>query len=122
MTLHAEPPSAAEEAKRSEPAGSNGHHPTARPRPALSVIVPTRNEAGNIRPLLDGLEEALPSGSEVVFVDDSDDNTREIVEAERARRSLSIVRDPPRAAGPVTASAGAVVHGLQIAPARRGCA
>jgi dolichol-phosphate mannosyltransferase len=117
MTLHAEPLSATEEAERSEPAGSNGRHPTAQPCPALSVIVPTRNEAGNIRPLLDGLEGTLPSGSEVVFVDDSDDNTPEMVEAERAHRSLSIVlihrEKPDRAHG----LSGAVVRGLQVARA-----
>jgi dolichol-phosphate mannosyltransferase len=117
MTLHAEPLSAATEAERSDPAGSNGHHPTARPRPALSVIVPTRNEAGNIRPLLDGLEETLPSGSEVVFVDDSDDKTPEMVEAERARRSLSIVLIRRAKHDRVDGLSGAVVRGLQTARA-----
>ena len=121
MTLHAEPLSAAERAERSEPASSNGHHPTARPRPALSVIVPTRNEAGNIRPLLDSLEEALPSGSEVVFVDDSDDNTREMVEAERARRSLSIVLIHRAKEDRVDGLSGAVVRGLQVARAAWVC-
>jgi dolichol-phosphate mannosyltransferase len=117
MTLHAEPLSAAAEAERSDPTGSNGHHPTARPRPALSVIVPTRNEAGNIRPLLDGLEETLPSGSEVVFVDDSDDKTPEMVEAERARRSLSIVLIRRAKHDRVDGLSGAVVRGLQAARA-----
>jgi glycosyltransferase involved in cell wall biosynthesis len=107
----------AEEIERARPAGSNGHHPIARPRPALSVIVPTRNESGNVRPLLDALEVVLPSGSEVVFVDDSDDDTREVIEAERGRRSLPIVlihrAKPNRGDG----LSGAVVRGLQIARA-----
>ena len=50
-----------------------------RPAPALSVIVPTRNEADNIRPLLAGLEAALAGiDAEVLIVDDSDDATPEI--------------------------------------------
>ncbi|MBS0244906.1 MAG: polyprenol monophosphomannose synthase, partial [Proteobacteria bacterium] len=47
----------------------------------LSIIIPTLNEAGNIEPLLAGIEEALVDVSwEVVFVDDdSKDPTRSIV-------------------------------------------
>src|ERR1700749_3401650 len=40
----------------------------------LSVIIPTRNEAGNIRPLLDRLGDALSGiAAEVLVMDDSDD-------------------------------------------------
>jgi hypothetical protein len=47
--------------------------------PALSVIVPTRNEADNIRPLIVRLERALAGiDAEVLIVDDSDDATAEI--------------------------------------------
>ena len=44
--------------------------------PRVTVLVPTRNEADNVQPLLDRLRPAL-SGvrSEVLFVDDSDDQT-----------------------------------------------
>ncbi len=51
---------------------------------ALSVVVPTRNEAPNIAVLVERLKGALydfAGGWEVIFVDDSDDNTPEIVEA-----------------------------------------
>src|SRR5437764_14729372 len=43
---------------------------------AVSLIVPTRNEAGNVSELLVRLGR-LPAGvlGEVIFVDDSDDNT-----------------------------------------------
>src|SRR2546423_15056494 len=43
---------------------------------AVSLIVPTRNEAGNISELLVRLDR-LPAGvlGEVIFVDDSDDDT-----------------------------------------------
>lgn len=48
--------------------------------PQISVIIPTRNESENIRPLLVRLAEALPDYSiESIFVDDSDDNTAEVV-------------------------------------------
>jgi dolichol-phosphate mannosyltransferase len=46
------------------------------PAGAVSLIVPTRNEAGNISELLVRLDR-LPAGvlGEVIFVDDSDDDT-----------------------------------------------
>ena len=55
----------------------------------LSVLVPTRNEADNVAPLVERLERCLlDTGCEVVFVDDSDDDTPERVRrvAESARR------------------------------------
>lgn len=51
--------------------------------PALSVVVPTRNEAGNIEPLVDRLGAALAgldADWEILFVDDSDDSTPDVVE------------------------------------------
>lgn len=48
--------------------------------PEISVIVPTRNERDNIRPLLDRLRPALAGRrAEVVFVDDSTDETPEVI-------------------------------------------
>jgi glycosyltransferase involved in cell wall biosynthesis len=58
---------------------------------ALSVVVPTRNEAPNVAVLTARLKAALdglPGGWELVFVDDSDDNTPEVV------RSLSRSGEP----------------------------
>jgi glycosyltransferase involved in cell wall biosynthesis len=49
---------------------------------ALSVIVPTRNEAPNVEPLASRLGAALdgtPGGWELVFVDDSDDSTPQLI-------------------------------------------
>lgn len=47
----------------------------------LSVVVPTRNEADNIEPLLARIEAALRGVSyEVIVVDDSDDGTPCVVE------------------------------------------
>ena len=50
---------------------------------AVSVVVPTRNEALNVGPLAARLAEALrglEGGWELVFVDDSDDSTPEAVQ------------------------------------------
>ncbi len=49
---------------------------------AVSVIVPTRNEAPNIELLEQRLSSALdatPGGWELIFVDDSDDPTPEVI-------------------------------------------
>jgi dolichol-phosphate mannosyltransferase len=44
--------------------------------PELTVIIPTRNESENIRPLLERLGAALAgTAAEILFVDDSDDET-----------------------------------------------
>jgi len=44
--------------------------------PRVCVLVPTRNEAGNVGPLVARLGPALAAlGGEVLFVDDSDDDT-----------------------------------------------
>jgi hypothetical protein len=46
------------------------------PPAMVCVLVPTRNEADNVVPLLDRLEPVLAGmGGEVLFVDDSDDFT-----------------------------------------------
>jgi dolichol-phosphate mannosyltransferase len=47
----------------------------------LSIIVPTRNESKNVEPLLQRISSALGKLSfEVIFVDDSTDNTPEAIE------------------------------------------
>jgi YD repeat-containing protein len=59
----------------------------ARPaRPTVSVVVPCRNEAGHIRPLVDALPE-LPQGSEFLFVEghSTDDTAAAIQQAIAAR-------------------------------------
>jgi glycosyltransferase involved in cell wall biosynthesis len=48
----------------------------------LSVLVPTRNESGNVEPLVQRLRLALRGiPCEVLFVDDSDDSTPAVVDA-----------------------------------------
>ena len=47
---------------------------------ALSIVVPTYNEKDNINALFERLDAALDNISyEVVFVDDSSDNTPDII-------------------------------------------
>ncbi|MDY7105842.1 MAG: polyprenol phosphomannose-dependent alpha 1,6 mannosyltransferase MptB [Actinomycetota bacterium] len=53
-----------------------GHRPLRNEVRELTVVVPTRNEAGNVGPLLHRLDGALAGvDAEVIVVDDSDDDT-----------------------------------------------
>ncbi len=46
----------------------------------LTVVIPTRNEADNVPVLMHGLRESLPGiDYRVVFVDDSTDETPEVI-------------------------------------------
>ena len=84
--------------------------------PALSVIVPTRNEVSNIGPLLARLADALAGiDAEVLLVDDSDDATPEIARQVASRCPLPIrvhARPPGRRSGGL---GGAVVAGFSAA-------
>jgi cellulose synthase/poly-beta-1,6-N-acetylglucosamine synthase-like glycosyltransferase len=88
----------------------------------LSVVVPTRNEHDNIWPLVEALHAALQGVRvEIIFVDDSDDDTPEIIkEAAKTRGSATFhlelehrVTGEARAGGLATA----VVHGMDRARA-----
>jgi dolichol-phosphate mannosyltransferase len=85
-------------------------------QPLLTVIVPTRNEAGNIEPLLRRVEEAVTgNATEVIFVDDSTDQTPEVITrvADSVAMSVRVLHRPPerRADG----LGGAVVEGIRAA-------
>jgi len=66
--------------------------------PSLTVIVPTRNEKHSIEVLLARLGPAVaPLGAELIFVDDSDDETPDVL-AEQARTCpvpIRILHRPP---------------------------
>ena len=89
--------------------------------PLVSIVVPTRNEADNIAPLVARIATALPDVDyEVCFVDDSDDGTQELIAAlEREHRYVRAVlrRGAERAGGLSTA----VVTGLHLARGRYVC-
>ena len=90
---------------------------------AVSVVVPTRNEAGNVRPLLTAIRNAFYGRSiEVVFVDDSTDETPKAVLAaaeEFPFQHVTLIHRAPeeRAGGLGTA----VVLGLRSARAEYAC-
>lgn len=82
--------------------------------PSVTVIVPTRNEAENIEPLLARLLPQLPTGSDVLFVDDSDDETPTRVRAFAGREPrIGLIHRPPgtRDGG----LGGAVLTGMRAA-------
>src|SRR5438445_12336199 len=91
---------------------------------SLTVLVPTRNEAANVAKLLDDLSCALEGISpEVVFVDDSDDATPAVINAEASRLAPTLPtrlvrRERGQRAGGL---AGAVVAGLRVARGRWVC-
>ncbi len=79
----------------------------------LTTVIPTRNEAGNIDALLERLARTLDGReSEILFVDDSDDDTCEHIAAAAERTTVPVRvlhRDPQTRSGGL---GGAVVMGL----------
>src|SRR5215211_1521745 len=58
--------------------------------PQLMILVPTRNEADNVEPLLGRLSACVESRTVVLFVDDSDDETPAVIRAARERQFGSL--------------------------------
>jgi glycosyltransferase involved in cell wall biosynthesis len=89
---------------------------------ALSIVVPTKNEADNVAPLVEELEQAFPQERvEIIFVDDSTDGTPEAVRAvaQSARHEVKLIhRDPEKRTGGLS---GAVVRGIEAARADHVC-
>jgi glycosyltransferase involved in cell wall biosynthesis len=89
----------------------------------VSVVVPTRNEAGNVEKLLTSLKSAFyGTVIEVIFVDDSTDETPQVVMAATgkfpAQNVRLIHRSPEERVGGL---GGAVVAGLKAARADYVC-
>jgi SAM-dependent methyltransferase len=84
---------------RPAPARTAAERPT---KPTVSVVVPCRNEAGHIRPLVDRLP-ALPEGSECLFVEGgSTDDTEAVIRqvmAEMPQRPFRLLKQPGRGKG-----------------------
>ncbi|MEV4972531.1 glycosyltransferase family 2 protein [Streptomyces scopuliridis] len=82
---------------------------------AVTVIIPTYNESGNVRELLRQLTDAVPARlpCEVLFVDDSTDDTPEVIAsaAQDCPFPVSVIhREKPEGG-----LGGAVVEGLKAA-------
>jgi glycosyltransferase involved in cell wall biosynthesis len=66
--------------------------------PALTIVVPTRNESENVAPLIGRLHTVLDDvDTEIIFVDDSDDNTAAAIRAVAAdsQKCVRVLHRPP---------------------------
>ncbi|MFD9320539.1 glycosyltransferase [Streptomyces sp. NPDC060053] len=82
---------------------------------AVTIVVPTFNESANIRQLLHRITESVPSRlpCEVVFVDDSTDDTPEVIRD--AARDCPFPVTVLHREEPVGGLGGAVVEGMKAA-------
>ncbi|MDV9174573.1 glycosyltransferase family 2 protein [Streptomyces sp. W16] len=82
---------------------------------AVTIVVPTFNESGNIRELLHRITESVPTRlpCEVVFVDDSTDDTPEVIS--EAARDCPFPVTVLHREEPVGGLGGAVVEGMKRA-------
>lgn len=85
----------------------------------LSAIIPTRNEAGNIVPLVKLLQEEaeLPKGTTVYFIDDSTDEAAiaELEEVCASNGPLDLHFEPRPSDARIGGLSGAVIHGYHLA-------
>ena len=85
-------------------------------QPTVSLIIPTRNEAANIEELIARAEEATDGiTAEVVFVDDSTDDTAEVISdvSRHSRLPVYLIHRPPERRG--DGLGGAVTEGMRAA-------
>lgn len=84
----------------------------------ITLVIPTFNEADNIPELLDQITAAVPPGREVtvLFVDDSTDDTPEIIEKEALRMPLKV--SVHHRSVPVGGLGGAVMEGIDRSGSR----
>lgn len=84
-------------------------------RPLITLIVPTRNEAENIEPLLERVAQATKGLTlEVLFVDDSSDHTPNMIKL-LGQKSPLTVRVVERTPAQRNGLSGAVVEGMRLA-------
>jgi dolichol-phosphate mannosyltransferase len=96
------------------PVTQNGNPDVAFEAPYVSVVLPTREESGNVEAIAARLGEVLPGMPiELIFVDDSDDDTPEAIERIRSARPVRLLHRPP--AKRWGGLGGAVVEGIQMA-------
>lgn len=98
------------------PRGRTGRQEGVVPEPGdVTIVVPTFNESGNIRELLHRITESVPGRlpCEVVFVDDSTDDTPEVIS--RAAQDCPFPVSVLHREEPVGGLGGAVVEGMKAA-------
>ena len=84
-----------------------------RTQPALSLVVPTRDEAGSVPTLVERVAQALGAlDYELIFVDDSDDMTPEVIRREMAADPCVrlIHREPEGREGGLSTAVVAGIH------------
>ena len=85
-----------------------GVHP-----PHISVVIPTYNERDNVAELLTRLVAAVPADTELIFVDDSSDDTVDAIRTAAEKLDVNVVvHHRAEATGGL---GGAVVDGLRLA-------
>src|SRR4030065_346022 len=110
--------------RRAETSGAagdraDGERQSVGERPAqrlLSLVIPTRNEAGNIKELVSRIERATAGfPAEIIFVDDSTDDTPAVVSevSRRSRLPVSLIHRPPESRG--NGLGGGVGEGMRAA-------
>lgn len=92
-------------------------------KPSLTVIVPTRNEAGNVKPLLHGIQSAFRGYLlNIIFVDDSTDDTPIVIDKVKNYFQYLNIRTIHRPENQrVGGLGGAVVRGLMAAKTEYAC-
>ena len=99
----------AEETEEQDHAAPDGAPDDAGPsaRTTVTIIIPTFNESGNIGELLRRLAESVPAHlpCEVLFVDDSTDDTPAVIERGRPGLPFPVDRHAPRGARPAASAA-----------------
>jgi dolichol-phosphate mannosyltransferase len=78
---------------------------------SVSIIIPTRNEAENISPLVSQIVARPVAVQEILFVDDSTDGTRDVIRSLAASHPLRLVEQDSGRPG----LAGAVMSGAEAA-------
>jgi putative flippase GtrA len=102
------------EATTASTVAQNGHGGATVEAPYLSVVLPTREESGNVEAIAARLADVLPGMPvEVIFVDDSDDETPETIRRIRSERPVRLLHRPP--AERWGGLGGAVVDGIRMA-------
>ena len=82
----------------------------------LTMVIPTRNESGNVVPLMDRLLPALAGiDAEIIFVDDSDDDTPMQIESLSQRMLMPIRLIHREGSARMGGLGGAVTDGIRAA-------